>query len=88
MLTLQTILNKIQNSKSIDFGDLFNETLGLFKKVWVQGLLLQLFSILVMLPFIVVFYVPYFSLILQSSKNQSGDYNEFNETFLKNLVCT
>ena len=83
MLTLQTILNKIQNSKSIDFGDLFNETLGVFKKVWVQGLLLQLFSILVMLPFIVVFYVPYFSLILQSSKNQSGDYNEFNETFFE-----
>ena len=52
MYAVQTLLNKIQNSKSIDFGDLFNETLDVFKKVWVQGLLLQLFSLIIMLPFI------------------------------------
>ena len=44
MYAVQTLLSKIQASKSIDFGDLFNESLGVFKKVWVQGLLLQLFS--------------------------------------------
>ena len=45
MYAFQTILNKIQSSELIDFGDLFNESLSLFKKVWIQGLLLQMFSI-------------------------------------------
>ena len=83
MYAVQTLLNKIQNSKSIDFGDLFNETLDVFKKVWVQGLLLQLFSLIIMLPFIIVFYVPYISLMIESSTNQSMDYTEFNETLFE-----
>ncbi|MDG1374031.1 MAG: hypothetical protein P8M66_06920 [Flavobacteriaceae bacterium] len=85
MLSLQTILNKIQNSNSIDFGDLFNETLGVFKKVWVQGLLLQLFSLSIMIPFIIVFYIPYFSLIMESTNNQSLGYNEFNKALFEEL---
>ena len=32
MYAIQTILNKIQTSKSIDFGELFNESLGVYKK--------------------------------------------------------
>ena len=80
MYAVQTLLNKIQTSKTIDFGELFNESLALFKKIWVQGLLLQLFSLIIMLPFIVVFYIPYFSLIMDASSNHRMDYNEFNET--------
>ena len=80
MYAVQTLLNKIQASKSIDFGDLFNESLALFKKIWVQGLLLQLFSLIIMLPFIVVFYIPYFSLILDASSNHTMDYSEINQT--------
>ena len=39
MYSFQTLITKIQSSKPIDFGDLFNASLNLFKKVWVQGLL-------------------------------------------------
>jgi len=85
MYAVQTLLNKIQTSKTIDFGELFNESLDLFKKVWVQGLLLQVFSLIIMLPFIVVFYIPYFSLIMDASLNQSMGYNEFNETVFEGL---
>ena len=42
MFSFQTLLSKIQGSSTIDFGDLFNESVTLFKKVWVQGLILQL----------------------------------------------
>jgi hypothetical protein len=70
MYAFQTILNKIQSSKLIDFGDLFNESLALFKKVWIQGLLLQLFSIVIMLPLIISFYLPYFRLALEGNLNQ------------------
>ena len=61
MYAFQTILNKIQSSKLIDFGDLFNESLSLFKKVWIQGLILQMFSIIIMLPFMISLYLPYFT---------------------------
>jgi hypothetical protein len=70
MYAVQKILNKIQTSKSIDFGELFNESLGVFKKVWVQGLLLQLFSIIVMLPFMVSLYLPYFKYAIEVDLNQ------------------
>jgi hypothetical protein len=70
MYAFQTIINKIQSSKSIDFGDLFNESLVLFKKVWVQGLLLQLFSVIIMLPLIISIYLPYFTLALEGDLNQ------------------
>ena len=69
MFSFQSLLSKIQGASTIDFGDLFNESVTLFKKVWVQGLILQLFSILIMLPFIIIFYVPYFELILENSSN-------------------
>ena len=60
MFSLQTLLSKIQGSSTIDFGDLFNESVSLFKKVWVQGLILQLISGLIMLPVLIGFYIPYF----------------------------
>jgi hypothetical protein len=71
MNTVQILLNKIKTSKSIDFGNLFNESLGVFKKVWIQGLLLQLFSIVLMLPFLISFYLPYFTLALDGDLSQT-----------------
>lgn len=82
MYAVQTILNKIQISKSIDFGELFNESLGVFKKVWVQGLLLQLFSTLVMLPFFVSFYLPYFTLVFGDGFDQTMSSTDLNSAIL------
>ena len=73
MYAFQTILNKIQSSELIDFGDLFNESLSLFKKVWIQGLLLQMFSIVIMFPFMISLYLPYFTLALNGNLNQQMD---------------
>jgi len=69
MYSFQILITKIQNSKPIDFGDLFNTSLNLFKKVWLQGFLLQLLSIIIMLPFIILFYMPYFNMVLENSSN-------------------
>ena len=73
MYSFQNLVNKIQSAQPIDFGDLFNNSLDLFKKVWIQGLLLQLFSILIMLPFIISFYLPYIDIILENSSNGQMD---------------
>ncbi len=77
MLSLQTLLNKIHGSSTIDFGDLFNESVLLFKKVWIQGLILQLLTAVIMLPAFVGFYIPYFKLVLNMSSNGVIDSPDF-----------
>ena len=83
MYAFQTILNKIQTSEHIDFGTLFNESVEVFKKVWIQGLLLQLLSIVIMLPFIIAFYVPYFSVMLNQDTNALMNTNALNEALFE-----
>lgn len=58
MNTLSSIQEKINNAKDLDFGDIFNRCIELFKKSWLQGFLLQLFGMLLMAPVIIIFYVP------------------------------
>ena len=31
--------SRINNAKALDFGTIFNQSIELFKKVWVQGLM-------------------------------------------------
>ena len=50
MRSFDTISKKISEAQSIDFGDLFNESVAVFKKVWLQGFLLQLITIALSLP--------------------------------------
>lgn len=57
-MTLSQLLLKIQVNKSVDFGEIFNEAINLFQKVWLQGLLLQLLVILVSYGVSMVMYIP------------------------------
>tara|TARA_B110000967_G_C18742876_1_gene488681 strand:+ start:92 stop:868 length:777 start_codon:yes stop_codon:yes gene_type:complete len=82
MYSFQNLVNKIQSAQPIDFGDLFNNSLDLFKKVWIQGLLLQLFSILIMLPFIIWFYLPYIDIILENSSNGQMNTNALSQALV------
>jgi hypothetical protein len=50
MRSFDIISTKISEAPSIDFGDLFNESVAVFKKVWLQGFLLQLITIALSLP--------------------------------------
>ena len=52
------IFKKIEQSPSIDFGDILSKSLELYKKVWVQGFVHLLLSMIVLIPFFVVLYVP------------------------------
>ncbi len=42
MNTLDSLLKKIDKSKSLDFGTIFDNTIELFKKVWLKGFLVVL----------------------------------------------
>lgn len=73
MNTINNLLEKINHAKELDFGAIFSESIELFKKTWLQGFLLQLFTIIVMLPLIIVLYAPLIGLVIAQ---QEGGYND------------
>ncbi|MBT8267267.1 MAG: hypothetical protein KJO41_08330 [Bacteroidia bacterium] len=73
MDTLISIQDKIRRAPELNFSDIFSKSIDLFKIVWVQGLLLQLFSIIVILPIILILYAPILGLIISQSEN--GEFN-------------
>jgi len=52
------IKNRIVNAKALDFGVIFNQSIELFKKVWVQGLVALLLNLVLAIPVIMVVYIP------------------------------
>ncbi|AXP81283.1 hypothetical protein CJ739_2202 [Mariniflexile rhizosphaerae] len=58
MNTINSLLDKIEKAKALDFGTIFNQSIELFKKVWVQGLVMLLLTMLLMVPFYLIMYLP------------------------------
>jgi len=81
MNTINSLLQKIESAKELDFGTIFSESIELFKKTWLQGFLLQLFTLLVMLPLIIVFYVPFIGMIIAQQENGYTDNEMFSNFF-------
>lgn len=52
------IQQKIQHARALDFGQIFNDSIELFKKVWLQGLLMLLIMFAFMIPFMLIVYLP------------------------------
>ena len=84
MNTITNLIEKINNAKQLDFGTIFSESIELFKKTWVQGFLLQLFSMLVMMPIIIMVYIPLIGLAI-AQENGGGSGEEALENFLGGL---
>ena len=57
-MILAEIQQKIQNAKQLDFGQIFNESIELFKKIWTQGLIMMLIIIAFVIPLVFVIYLP------------------------------
>lgn len=70
MKTIEDLLARIERAKDLDFGIIFSESIELFKKTWLQGFLMFLFMMLIMLPLIIVFYVPFIGMII--AQQESG----------------
>ena len=81
MQTSNTILNKINAAKALDFGTIFSASIELFKKTWIQGLLLQLFTIIIMLPLIIILYVPLFTFAFAQMESGYGATNVYSDFF-------
>jgi hypothetical protein len=81
MNTTSSLQEKIRNAKALDFGTIFSASIELFKKTWIQGFLLQLFTVLIMLPLIIVLYIPLFAMIFAQAENGYSDTDMFSNFF-------
>ena len=73
MNTLETLLSKIETAKDLDFGDIFSKSIELFKKVWLQGLVIWLLTMVMMIPFYIIMYVPLIAMgVLDPESMQQG----------------
>ena len=73
MNTIEQISEKIRQAKTLDFGTILSDAIDLFKKTWIQGFLLQLFSAIIMLPLIIAIYVPLIGVMIAQA--ESGEIN-------------
>jgi hypothetical protein len=81
MNSITQLLEKIEASKELDFGTIFGESIELFKKTWLQGFLLQVFTLIVMLPLLIVFYVPFIGMIIAQQESGYSDNQIFSDFF-------
>ncbi len=81
MNTISSLLEKIASAKELDFGTIFGEAIELFKKTWLQGFLLQLFTLVVMLPLIIVLYMPLIGMVIAQQESGYNDNQAFTNFF-------
>ena len=74
MSAINSLLEKIDNAKALDFGIIFNQSIELFKKVWVQGLIMLLLTFALMIPFYLIIYLPLLAIgIINPEMMQNGE---------------
>ncbi|OUR94367.1 hypothetical protein A9Q87_01630 [Flavobacteriales bacterium 34_180_T64] len=80
-MTYQDIQSKINLNKALDFGDIFNKSIALFKKSWINGLILQLCMFALALPFIIIIYVPFVIMMIAQQESGYSDPETFSAFF-------
>lgn len=72
-MTPQEFQSKVSSAKDLDFGTIFSQSIELFKKSWLQGFLMQLIIMVLVLPFIIILYVPFILMIV--NQQESGQFD-------------
>lgn len=57
-MNLESVIRKIGDRPSLEFGAIFGETIELFKKVWLQGFVTLLLVFATILPLYIMIYIP------------------------------
>jgi hypothetical protein len=81
MNTIKSLSEKIEQAKELDFGSIFSESIELFKKTWLQGFIMFLFTLIIMLPLIIVLYVPLIGVIIAQQESGYTDNEIFSNFF-------
>ena len=58
----ENLTQHIKNKPDLDFGTIFSRSIELFKKVWLQGVIVLLLTFVVILPFYIIMYIPMISM--------------------------
>ena len=66
MSNFNVLSDKIVNTKTLDFGSIFNRCIELFKKVWLQGLIVLILNGVLVFPIFLVIYIPMIALGIMS----------------------
>ncbi len=61
-MSLENTYHKIEQNQSLDFGSIFSRSVDLFKKVWLQGFITLLLTVVTILPFYIMLYIPMIAL--------------------------
>lgn len=78
-MNITDIQQRIQYAKQIDFGTIFNQSIELFKKVWVQGLVTVLLNGVLAIPLIMIVYIPL--IFLGFFDMYTTDYNYYDSGY-------
>lgn len=78
-----SLIDRIENSKNIDFGDILSKSFELFKKTWVEVLLHALITFLVIFPFLLVVYIPLFPIYAGMLTDGGSSYEA--QSFVENI---
>jgi hypothetical protein len=73
---MTSLLEKINNSKPLDFGDILSKSFEMFKKTWLKGFVLLLILAIVAIPFFVVIYMPLYVSLFEQIQNGGYDPND------------
>lgn len=72
-MTKTEFKQRVANAGALDFGNILNDSLALFKKSWLHGFLMQLIIFVIVLPFMLLLYVPFIMMII--SQGEAGEFN-------------
>ncbi len=72
-MKLHLLEEKIEKASPLDFGNILDESFELFKKVWVQGLVINLLTVVFTIPCMFIFYVPMLFLGLSNPEAFADD---------------
>ena len=75
---------KVNQAKSLDFGIIFSESIELFKKVWLQGLVTLLLTVVIIIPFYLIIYIPLIALSINPEMIHAND--SVNPLFIIGMV--
>ena len=68
------LFQKIENSKSVDFGDVLAKSFELYKKYFKEGLTHSLVALAVVIPFLLIVYIPLVPFYIELLQNAGDPY--------------
>lgn len=70
--------SRLERAVALDFGTIFTQSVELFKKSWLHGLLMQLISMIVILPLMLILYLPFITMLISNAGSDSFEPDEMS----------